>query len=87
MIDAEINEYERIVEYSFQVKSRQFVIRFLSGAIYTLKINDLPKRLHSKKIDWESACFSPNHTSLIVQAGKEIREIPSHMVYARGRVL
>ncbi len=80
-------EYERIVEYSYHPKGGIFVIRFLDGSSYTLNILDLPKKLQTKKPQWEEAVLSEDRTSLMVTAGSDVRQIPSHIIHARGNIL
>ena len=82
-----MQEYERIVEFSFIVKHAKFVIRFLDNKIYTLHVSDLPKKMQTKKPDWEEAYLSIDHTSILVTVGKEDREIPSYMIHSRGKEL
>lgn len=82
-----MEEFERIVEYSFNPKSDNFVVRFLDGSSYTLSISDLPKKLQTKKPAWEEAGLNDDHSALLVTAGKDVRVIPSHVIHARGKVL
>jgi len=82
-----MTEYERIVEYSYHSKSRQFVIRFLDGSSYTLNIIDLPKKLQTRKPQWKQTALSEDQTCLIVTAGNDVRQIPSYIIHARGTIL
>lgn len=82
-----IQEFERIVEYSFNSKSDCFVVRFLDGSSYLLNINDLPKKMQTKKPAWEDTVLYKNKTAIIVQAGGDLRQIPSHVIHARGKLL
>ena len=77
-------EYEVIVEFSFNEKSEQFVIRFLSGESYCLPVKDLPKRLITKKPAYKAAKLNPTHNSLLFEAAGEVREIPFHMIHSKG---
>lgn len=77
-------EYEIIVEFSFNDKSEQFVIRFLSGESYCLPIKDLPKKLTTKHPAFKDAKLNPARNALVYQAGSEVREIPFHMVHSKG---
>ena len=79
-------EYEKIVEFSFHPKYNKFVIRFLDGKSYTLEIKDLPKKIQTKKPDWESAYLSGSRDTIIATTanGKELREIPAFMIHANG---
>lgn len=83
----DIQEFERIVEFSFQKKEEQFVIRFLNNASYVLKVADLPKKMLTKKPQWEEAELSHNNSALLVQAGKEFRVIPSHVIHSKGTLV
>jgi len=82
---SELEEISQIVEFSFNSKLDQFVIRFLNNNTYILKIEDLPKKLQTRKPDWENAVLSPSKGSLIVEAGKELRQVPFHTIHSRGK--
>lgn len=82
-----MQEYERIVEFSFNPKEEKFVIRFLDGSSYSLCVTDLPKKMQTKKPKWEEAILSDDKVSILVSVGNEARVIPSHMIHARGQVL
>lgn len=82
-----MQEYERIVEFSFNPKEERFVIRFLDGSSYSLGITDLPKKMQTKKPKWEDAALSDDRVAIMVNVGNEVRIIPSHMIHARGQVL
>lgn len=82
-----MQEYETIVEFSFNAKQEQFVIRFLDGSSYMLKIADLPKKMQTKKPPWKEATLSPNRNSLVVKMEKEIREVLSHMIHSKGTLI
>jgi len=82
-----MQEYEYIVEYCFQPKQEQFVIRFLDGSSYILQVADLPKKFLTKKPNWEEAALSEDHTSLLVQAKKDVRAIPSHLIHSKGKTV
>lgn len=86
-MEKELEEFELIVEFSFLIKQSKFVVRFLDGSSYVLNVADLPKKMQTKKPDWENASLSPARNSLIVIVGDEIREILSHIIHSRGREL
>ena len=79
-----MREFEKIVEFSFLPKYSKFVVRFLDGRNYTLETEKLPKKMQTKKPDWENAYLSGNKTSIQFRAGNEIREIPSHVIHSKG---
>lgn len=79
------HEYECIVEFSFNPRQQRFVVRFLDGKSYLLDIADLPKKMQTKKPEWENAYLSGDRTSIIVHANKEPREIPAFMIHSKGR--
>jgi hypothetical protein len=83
----EIPEFERIVEYSFNTKSECFVVRFLDGSSYLLNISDLPKKMQTKKPEWKDAVLNKDKTAIIVKAGSDLRQILSHVVHSRGKIL
>lgn len=80
-------EYEQIVEFSYNAKQEKFVIRFLDGKSYSLDISSLPKKLQTKKPAWEEAYLSGAKDAIVTTAGngKEVREIPSFMIHAKGK--
>ena len=78
-------EYECIVEFSFNPKQERFVFRFLDGKSYSLDVDELPKKMQTKKPDWPNAYLSGLKTGLVVQAGQEIREIPAFMIHSKGK--
>ena len=82
-----MTEYERIVEYSFNPKQETFVIRFLSGESYALEVSELPKKMLTKKPDWENSYLSNEKDSIIFPAGKDLRMIAAHVIHARGKLL
>ena len=82
-----MTEYERIVEYSFNKKQETFVVRFLSGESYALNITNLPKKMLTKKPDWENSYLSDNQDSIIFPAGKDLRMIAAHVIHSRGKLL
>jgi len=82
-----MEEFERIIEFSFNPKQSKFVVRFLSGNACVLAVEDLPKKMQTKKPAWEEAYLSTNRDTLIVRAGNETREIPSHIIHAKGKEL
>ena len=81
----ELQEFAHIVEFSYQPKLKQLVVRFLDNHSYTLKIVDLPKKLQTRKPKWEEAVKSPDGMSIIVQAGEDLRQIPFHVIHSRGK--
>lgn len=81
------DEFTRIVEYSFIPKQDTFVIRFLSGESYVLNTADLPKKLQTKKPDWENTVLSDDKNAIVFQAGKDYRQIPFHTIHSRGKLL
>lgn len=83
----EIQEYERIVEFSFNEKNQRFVVRFLDGSSYVLHVNDLPKKMQTKKPRWVEAQLNKERTALLVNTNKEIRQIHCHIIHSRGKVL
>ena len=82
-----VEDFERIVEYSYNQRQQRFVVRFLDGKSYTLDIVNLPKKMQSKKPNWAEASTSGERNSLIVLANNEVREIPSHLIHAKGKEL
>jgi hypothetical protein len=59
----------------------------LSGESYVLKTGDLPKKLQTKKPDWENTTLSEDKTAIVFQAGKDLRQIPFHTIHSRGKLL
>lgn len=82
-----MNEYEVIVEFSFNSKQNSYVVRFLSGDSYVIKTTDLPKKLQTKRPQWDKAALHRDKTSLVVKAGREKRQILSHVIHSRGKIL
>jgi len=80
-------EFENIVEYCYHTKHQKFVVRFLDGSSYTLKITDLPPKLQTRKPTWEEAILSPMKSSLVVPCGSGAKEIPSHLIHSRGKLV
>lgn len=80
-------EYEHIVEFSFNPKQEKFVVRFLDGKSYALAIEALPKKMQTKKPDWGNAYLSGTKDAIVTVAGngKEIREIPAFIIHAKGK--
>ncbi len=77
-------EYEHIVEFSFNPKQDDFVVRFLDGKSCVLSISNLPKKMQTKKPDWGEAYLSGSKTAIVFRAGNELREIPAFMIHAKG---
>lgn len=82
-----LKEYEQIVEHSFNPKQECFVVRFLDGSSYVLKISDLPKKLITNSPDWPTATLSKERTSILVNTHKDIKVIAAHIIHARGKSL
>jgi len=80
-------EFAQIVEFCFIPKEEHFVIRFLDNNSYVLKVADLPKKMLTKKPAWKEAVMSENRSSILVQAGKDVREIPFNIIHSRGKQL
>lgn len=80
-------EYETIVEFSFNIRQETLVIRFLNGDSYALKVENLPKKMLTKKPNWETSRLAPNKNALLYDAGNEIRQIPAHTIHSKGRLL
>lgn len=80
-------EYEHIVEFSFNPKQKKFVVRFLDGKGYSLEISALPKKIQTKKPDWGNAYLSGSHDAIITVTGNgsELREIPAFTIHAKGK--
>ena len=87
MKEAPFREFEKIVEYSYHPKYKRFVIRFLDGSSYALKTADLPKKLQTKKPQWEETALSADRSCLLVVAGSDVRQIPSHIIHSRGQIV
>lgn len=87
MYNIEMDEFARIIEYCYHEKHERFVIRFLDGSSYALKVSDLPKKLQTKKPKWEDAKLSEDQTSLVVFAGNDERQIPAYIIHARGKAV
>ena len=82
-----MEEYEFIVEYSFNAKQETFVVRFLNGDSYALKVLDLPKKMLTKKPKWDNAQLAPDKNAIIYEAGADLRQIMAHVIHAKGRLL
>lgn len=82
-----MTEYEQIVEFCYIPKQENYVIRFLSGECYTLKVTDLPKKMQTKSPDWENAVLSQEKNYILVTAGKELRQIACHVIHSKGKLL
>ena len=80
-------EFARIVEFCFIPKDQHFVIRFLDNNSYVLKVADLPKKMLTKKPQWEDAEMAIERDAILVQAGDKVREIPFHIIHSRGKQL
>ena len=81
----EIDEFERIVDFCFIVKQSKFVVRFLDGSTCALETADLPKKMQTKKPQWEDAYLSRDQSSLVVRAGKDLRYVKSHIIRSKGK--
>ena len=84
---SDLQEFERIVEFSYNAKSACFVVRFLDGSSYTLKTENLPKKMQTKKPAWVDAVLNEDKSGLIVKAGEGFRFIASHVIHSRGKLL
>lgn len=80
-------EYEVIVEYSFNPKTESFVVRFLSGESYALKVSDLPKKMCTKKPDWNSTRLSDDKQSILYDASGETRQLIAPVIHSKGKLL
>ena len=78
------HEYAHIVEFSFNPREEQFVIRFLDNASYILKVVDLPKKMQTKKPKWKETILANDKSSLIVPVGDNYRLIPFNVIHSRG---
>lgn len=80
-------EYEYIVEFSFNPKQEKFVVRFLDGKSYALEISALPKKMQTKKPSWGTAYLSVSRDAIVTVAanGNEVREIPAFMIHSKGK--
>jgi len=80
-------DYEHIVEFSFNLRQKKFVVRFLDGKSYSLEVSSLPKKMQSKKPTWEESYLSGSKDAIVTSAnnGKEVREIPSFVIHAKGK--
>lgn len=79
-----ITEFEQIVEFCYNCKEELFVVRFLNGESYTISVSNLPKKLQTKKPQWEHATLSTDKKSILVTAGNDMRQIAAHIIHARG---
>ena len=86
-INAPIKEFEKIVEYCYNPKHSKFVVRFLDGSSYALKITDLPPKLQTRKPKWEETILSEDNKSLLAPSGKAMKEIPSHIIHSKGKLI
>lgn len=82
-----MDEFQQIVEFSYHLKDERFVVRFLDGSSYILKISSLPKKLQTKKPKWEESFLSEDRSGLLVRVGKDLRVIPSHVIHSKGEAL
>lgn len=80
-------ETEHIVEYCFSQKQQQFVVRFLDGGSYAIKVAELPKKMLTKKPDWTTAKLATNNQAIVFKAGRELRQIPCKIIRKRGRIV
>ena len=77
-------EYEQIVEFSFNEKESNFVIRFLDGRNYVLSVSDLPQELKSPKVEWSKSFLSKKKDEIQTRLGRKIKRIPYHMIHSKG---
>ena len=87
MYNRGMQEYEIIVEFSFNSRQDVFVIRFLNGDSYCLKVSDLPKKMLTRKPDFEGSRLNGDRNAILYEAGKDLRQIASHVVHSRGKML
>lgn len=80
-------EYAVIVEYSYDPKNEQFVVRFLDNSSYVIKVTELPQKMQARKPDWENTVLSEKRDALMVPSGAGYREIQFHVIHARGTLL
>jgi hypothetical protein len=80
-------EYEKIVEFSFNAKALNFVVRFLSGESYSMNVQDLPKAIQAKSPDWSSLKIDSRHSGFTVSCKGGIMEIPAFVIHSRGRLI
>ena len=84
---SDVREFERIVEYSYNPKQACFVVRFLDGSSYVLDTSNLPKKMQTKKPEWEESTLNADRCAILVHAGEDLRIIPAHIIHARGKAL
>ena len=83
-----MQEFEFIVEFSYNPKQETFVVRFLSGESYALGLEQLPKKLLTKKPKWKDTVISSERNSLYIPAGKdEMKVIEAHIIHSKGKLL
>jgi len=86
--DRHMREFERIVEFSYQKKTKHFVVRFLEGQTYKLSLEDLPPKLLTKQPEWQEASLSDDRTSIQATCSDgEIKTIPYHIIHANGTLV
>lgn len=83
----DIRDFQHIVEHSFLSKNRRVVARFLNGDSFYIKVDDLPKELQAKKLDWANSRLSDDHKEIIVSDGDGERSLQAHLFYAKGKEL
>lgn len=84
---SDIQEYEIIVEYCYHPKLEHFVVRFLDGSSYILEIIDLPKKLQTKKPNWEETVLTKEKNAILVTAKKDVRKIPAYLIHSVGKCI
>ena len=84
---SDLQEFERIVEFSYNTKSCCFVVRFLDGSSYILKTENLPKKMQTKKPEWKEGVLNEDKSGLMVKAGEDFKLIASHVIHSRGKLL
>lgn len=89
IVKKELKEYEIIVEYSYVVKGSIFVVRFLSGESYSLRVKDLPPKIRKGKPIWQDSVLADDKTEIIIPLSKSKKKmtIPCHIIHSKGRAM
>jgi len=82
-----IREYQHITEHCFLSKNRRVVAHFLDGSCFYINIDDLPKDLQAKKLDWANSVLSDDKKEILVSDGQGLRSLPAHLFHAKGKEL
>lgn len=79
------NEH-RIVEFSFNSKINQFVVRFITGDIYLFNIKKLPKNMLTKNPVFAESFLNPEQNIIVFRAGVDIiRGISAILIKEAGK--